>query len=112
MLLSFVGLSNYKLSTLPRNTLLLTCTLVRIPAIDPMFLSDIISLRITWDFTGHSEEHFTCTSSFISQALPPTPLPGMRLDAGFTDAPARNGDARPGEGGALMEEVIDDDDTA
>lgn len=52
------------------------------------------------------------THSFISQALPPTPLPGMRLDAGFTDAPARNGDARPGEGGALMEEVIDDDDTA
>lgn len=53
------------------------------------------------------------THSFISQALINcSPHPTSRLDAGFTDAPARNGDSRPGEGGALMEEVIDDDDTA
>ena len=59
--------SKYKLSILPWNNLFLTCPLIRILAIDPMFLSDITSSRVTWEFTGHSEEHFIYTLSFISQ---------------------------------------------
>ena len=67
MLLGFIGLAKYKLSILPWNNLFLTCPLIRKLVIDPMFLSDITSLRVTWDFTGHSEEYFIYTLSFISQ---------------------------------------------